>query len=161
MYSEKKVREKLGISPNDMRAIRQNQLNQEGDWERLLGGAIALSQIGLKKLIDHLWASGDGAPVANPLMPNEFDDCLVGLKIEVDVDAVVELVVMRVCQNKRMLRCKLASTVEDPPPRDWLSCQVKTNENFCARMTVKATRNGPAGIYKLVGKCPRRKGRWT
>jgi hypothetical protein len=158
LYSEKKLREKLAISPTDFRRIRNDvvKLRELEGWVRLKTGAIALTPAGLSAVLAYL-PTTDGPLTA--VVPEDFADCAVETqddvvaKKEATANGSVEMTVMKIWPNRRLLRCKT-------PAGELVNVWVMNNAKFLPRMTLKAAFDVERGQYRLVGRCPRRKGRW-
>lgn len=139
-YYESKVADKLELSRDDVRFLREDALKKEkGDWCQP-GRDVLLSEAGLRIILDIV---GYTAPIEN------FSDCLTTEKTE-----PVELTVIRLYPNRRLLQASNDELGE-------VTVRVSDNSNFRPTMTLKAIPPAPgkAAVYQLAGRCPRYPGR--
>ena len=175
IYTERKIAEGLQLPREKIRDLRVNILalkepeetRQEGRERVWTPGAVA-------KLLEYLRAVGLGdnipenlrifsgeppasaaAPIAQVAAPEKNgpppdDDRFA----PADPDELVTLKISHVCKNRHLMD---AETAEGKKVRVW----VNDNRKFVPKMELNARlRPGHDDFYELVGRGPRRKGRW-
>ena len=139
---EQDVAKKIGVARAVLAEYRREHLQRDQDW-RVTRKQVELSQGAIDKISTTLGAVQPGEPEAHntPAPP-------------VAVPEVVELEVMRVYPNPRLLLAKDAAG-------ELALVAVPKNKNFRPRMKIKARppANGNT-LYHLEGRCPRFPGRW-
>ncbi len=140
---EAAVAKKIGVGRNVLIEYRQAHLEKNLHW-RTNRKQVELSQDAIDKISATLGtAPPGGEPVSHSTPP-----------APAAVPEVVELQVLRVYPNPRLLAAKTAAG-------DLVLVSVPKNKNFRPRMQIKARppANGST-LYYLDGRCPRYPGRW-
>jgi hypothetical protein len=155
--TEVTLAEALGLSRADLKSLRKRLLAHGEDWYCHRGQPLRITESGRAKLAAHL--EKKRGPIAEGRAERhgadqEPDDELERAVRDIEAQWVYEtLRVTAVTRNPGIL---LAVT----PAGDEVRCQVRSNVNFRAGMTVeKCRRDGPT-LYTYQGRLPRRKGRW-
>ena len=168
--AEKKARARLGVSRDELRAIRNAHLVEGTHYVRGQQHSVWLSEAGLAalsaavldqsqktaparslddlatsraKLLSLLRARGYVAPTAEP-----------------DPAEIRLLVVRADLRNARLL---LACAIDDDPdrPKKTVRVRVRSAENFVRRMEIPVRLvAGYDDLYDLARNCPRQKGKW-
>lgn len=154
--SEKKVSELLELPREKIREIRTIALElQDPEHFEIVKREVAYTPTGLARLLEYLRATGGEIPA-------ELDDFVGGDSNS--AEAAPEepgepesetLIVVHVCKNRHLIDAKKEG---GEPVRVW----VPNNRKFVPKMELQGRpRNGQASdFYELVGRCPRRKGRY-
>jgi hypothetical protein len=157
-YSEARLAAHLGLARDDAKLLRKKTLAEGVHWQKK-AGEIALTRAGVKKL----WAALKAGPSTIDLsaclmLPREKNGAAsepLRLPEAPTFARPAQLIVKKIYPNVKVL---LAT---DQAQRDWRVI-VGNNTLFQPRMTLPAV-PCPAhpGYYQLVGRLPRRKGRWN
>ena len=157
-YSEEAFAGHIGMSRDIARLHRKQSLREGVDWAKK-NGQIALTRPALKKL----WRRLHGAPSTLDLsacrLPNgsqkDPGTPLLALPERISYARPATLRVKKLNPNPRTL------IATDQTQRDW-TVLVGNNANFVRGMELPAYPSpSTPGAYQLVGKLPRRRGRWT
>lgn len=156
-YSEKKLADRLNLPREKLRAIRNDGLAlEEPAHFATVKREIAYTPAGLGRLLDYLRAT-DGGEIPADL--EEFsllvDDEKNGSPEEQDDTGIETLKILRVFPNRHLLSCTRSNS---ETVRVW----VPDNRKFVPKMELQARprANSTLGYYEIVGRCPRRKGRY-
>lgn len=156
-YFESKLSEKLGISRDELVAIRRQLLQKKQEHWKMLGRELVISRAGvdllLASLIEKTGAGIDLSKILSCAVPQQSTTSKAAPPPQKNGE--VELTVKRLYPNDRLL---LAT---HPETQEQLRVSVPSNANFRPAMKLKARPQGdPRQPWKLVGRCPRFPGRW-
>jgi hypothetical protein len=157
-YSEARLAEHLGLARDDAKMLRKKALVEGVHWQKK-AGQTALSIAGVKKLWSALKAGPSTIDLsACLLLPREKSGPTtepLRLPEAPTFARPAKLIVKKIYPNVKVL---LAT---DQAQRDWRVI-VGNNTLFEPRMTLPAVPCAAhPGFYQLVGRLPRRKGRWN
>jgi hypothetical protein len=167
--SEKKARAALGLTRDDIRALRKEHLTEGTHYARGKQQSVWLNDAGLTALHaaaaprTTLLPERAAGPVARELHPVKAQllDLLRARVVELQKTAPLQLrVVTANLQFKHML-IACALTDDHHRPKTPLRIRVNNNANFLRGMLVPVQIvAGYTDLYELTRKCPRQPGKW-
>lgn len=176
-FSEKKARGHLGVTRDEMRALRNRLLTEGTHYIRGKQQAVWLNDAGVAALTaaqcPDAPTAGEHAGDPNALESTPVKSALINIlrqRVEqlqkngaptAPTDATTKLLVVN-CQlkNPRML---IACALDDDPFRPVRTVRVRVNStaNFTRRMEIPVQLvAGYTDLFELTRKCPRQKGKW-
>jgi hypothetical protein len=165
-YSERKLARCIGLSRDDLKAVRDMHLELDRDWKKV-GGEVALNNGGLRRVwrvleikprtldlreclilngTEKNGAENGVSPACESAVPEKI---LLGHQA-LPIPSVLR--VTRIPDNPSLVIC------HDLQAR-LCSVWVGKNENFVVGMSLKAAIGGD-GMWRLLGPRPRLRGRW-
>ena len=153
--SEKEAAEQIGVPQEKLKEIRDG-LERGKDWNIVRGAilltktavATVLGKLGLKDVAD-LPEKKDPPPATTP---EPVPPASVQMAMQRPGTEAI-LVMARKWRNSRIVGAHRQGSTEI------LRVRVKDNENFVLGMEIPA-RHVAQDLWELVGKCPRRRGKW-
>lgn len=170
-FSEKKVRAALGVSRDEVRALRTSRLTEGVHFARGKQMSVWLNQSGVDALMPPA-AQSSAQPPETRSGPNADDS---GAKKPAPGETPkdpntqtpkpeAEVVTLRVvhCSLKNPHLLLACADKEDPDrPEKTVRVRVRSTANFTRRMEIPATLvAGYSDLYDLACRCPRQKGKW-
>lgn len=164
-FPEKEVAERLGVSREQLKAIREGHMERGADFE-LAGGQICLSEEGVRKLAVELGLTGKDGPAAGeqgelplPAVPQaESPGAPAPNPLQRRLPAAAGGQSVRMGRVKK--RCKNKHIVLVESEGETVRLRVKDNAKFVKGFEVPMRLIQEPDIYELTRRAPRWKGKW-
>jgi hypothetical protein len=150
IYYEAKIAERLGITRDQIRFVREQALKEKKHW-RLSGRDVVYTDDGVKKFLRYLAVDLSAADLNSCLVPVREKQKGAAPK-NAPATGTIELTVKRCFANPKLLLATDSAGNE-------VRVRVPRNRNFKVKMKLHAQRVNES-LYKMVGRCPRYRGRY-
>lgn len=169
-FSEKKARAQIGVTRDEMRALRNTHLTEGTHYARGKQQSVWLNQAGLDVLLATLSPSEtltrNRAVGGNPHVLHPVKATLLSLlrtRVAQLQKTPAEIRLRVVNGNLQFKHMLIACALEDDfhRPQRPLRVRVNTNANFIRGMEIPVQLvAGYTDLFELTRKCPRAKGKW-